>query len=70
MRTSIKAAIAFTLFLAVVPGTSYAGTRSPNATSVRGDDDSPVVRVIKNIKHFIVHILGEPSVPIPAPPPQ
>ena len=65
MRTSTKAAMVLTIFLAVVPNVGYAATRLPNDTPVRGDNDSPVVRFIKSVKRLVVHILAEPAVPIP-----
>lgn len=65
MRTSIKAAVVLTVFLVVAPNVSYAATRSSNDLSGRGDNDSPVVRMFKIVKRFVVHILAEPTVPIP-----
>jgi hypothetical protein len=70
MRTSIKAAVVLTLVLSLAPGASYAATRQVNSNSGRGDDDSPIVRMIKNIKRLVVHILTEPTVPIPDTPQQ
>ncbi len=65
MRTSIKAAVVLILFLAVAPNVSYAATRSSNDISGRGGNDGPVVRMIKIVTRFVVHILAEPTVPIP-----
>lgn len=65
MRTSTKAAFVLALALAVTP--VYGATRSESGTddTVRVSRDNPIVRVIRNIKHLIVHILDQPAVPIP-----
>ncbi len=65
MRTSIKAATVLTLVLSLSPGASYAATRQINSNSGRAGNDGPIVRMIKNIKRVVVHILSEPTVPIP-----
>ena len=65
MRNSTRAALVLALALAVTPG--YGATRSESGTedTIRANRENPIVRVIRNIKHAIVHVLEQPAIPIP-----
>jgi hypothetical protein len=69
MKNTRKAAVVFTLALAVAAPAAFAATsKQPSAEGRREDRENRIDRLLERVKHLIVHVLEGPMIPPPEAP--